>query len=522
MAVMDRTIRPLDREGRAQLVRRAVAEREAGAGRLPARRLHEYSSAAQVSVRTFQRWMSGGAPARREHDTWTPSEADIVLYGECLGNVARVRDRMLRDPLRSGVVPSGATLRRAYAHALTPAERAYLKKGHKGWRDHVLYVPMRAPHRNYEWQVDHKKLELLVRLDARSKPVKMWLTTFMDSCTRAIMGWALCPNPAPSQAEIYAAMRSALRVDPARGPFGGVPLSMRWDNGMDFLADAISQTALALDCRVIVCDAYTPEQKGKIERLHRTVKEELLAELPFYTAGPRNKAGRLYGPGSGPISYELLLELVDSWVLSYNTERRHRALDDQTPLEVWENDIEPLRTLPDQDLHWLLLKRATRKVTREGVSFPRVGWFVAPEIGGLVGEHVEIRWTPGDERTLEIFYQDKHLCTAVPRDQVPSEDEDQVRANRIEDKKHAVQVRRRTSRRQAERFGPLTAAGQKAEVTTVITLSQARGEGALRGGRTLKHAAKQSLLGSGGYEVDAPVDTGRDSGPSQDERKEAS
>ena len=51
------------------------------------------------------------------------------------------------------------------------------------------------------------------------RPVKPWVTAFLDCYSRLIMGWAV--SLYPNAATVLAAMRRALVVDPDRGPFGG-------------------------------------------------------------------------------------------------------------------------------------------------------------------------------------------------------------------------------------------------------------------------------------------------------------
>jgi putative transposase len=39
-----------------------------------------------------------------------------------------------------------------------------------------------------------------------------------------------------------------------------------------------------------------PAPEGEVERVHRTIDQTLLCGLPGFTGGPRDAAGRLYGP----------------------------------------------------------------------------------------------------------------------------------------------------------------------------------------------------------------------------------
>ena len=83
-------------------------------------------------------------------------------------------------------------------------------------------------------------------------------------------------------------------------------------------------------------------RKGKVERVNRTLDQEFLSGLPFYTHGPRAADGRLFGPDAEPMSLELFSHRFADWVTDYNTVRVHGELDGQTPLARWCEDATPL------------------------------------------------------------------------------------------------------------------------------------------------------------------------------------
>src|SRR5260370_21798868 len=95
--------------------------------------------------------------------------------------------------------------------------------------------------------------------------------------------------------------------------------------------------------------------KGKVERIHRTIDQTLLCGLPGFTGGPRDAAGRLYGPlddrfaarlrAAGdpvtPVPIEAFAGLFGQWRTWYNNERPHDRLDGRTPLQAWPDDPGP-------------------------------------------------------------------------------------------------------------------------------------------------------------------------------------
>jgi len=227
---------------------------------------------------------------------------------------------------------------------------------------------------------------------------------FMDGFSRLIMGWAI--SMYPSSATVLAALRSAITIDPECGPFGGVPEALRWDNGLEFAAEALQTAGAVLGCKVAKMPAYTPHLRGKIERSHSFV-----AGLPFHTDGPAAADGRLYGPAGDPMSLALFVDHFAEWVRSYNAERPHEGLAGMTPLEKWCGDATPVRTVPPEQLRWLLLAGQRRRILKDGIHFQGL-MFIAPELNGRVGQDVEVRYMPHDLRTVEVFQGDAWLCGA--------------------------------------------------------------------------------------------------------------
>ena len=112
--------------------------------------------------------------------------------------------------------------------------------------------------------------------------------------TRVLAGWAIALTP--HAGTVLTAVRMALVHDPARGPFGAIPARVRIDRGLEFAAGAVHDAFAALCIAPRRLPAFQPHRKGKVERVHRTIDQTLLCGLPGFTAGPRDAAGRLYGP----------------------------------------------------------------------------------------------------------------------------------------------------------------------------------------------------------------------------------
>jgi putative transposase len=321
-------------------------------------------------------------------------------------------------------------------------------------------------------------------------PRRPWLTSFVDGYSRAIVGWAISDQP--SAATVLAALGAAIRIDTERGPFGGVPGCLRCDGGLEFAAEVLTQTCAVLAIRRTTVPPYSPHLKGKIERVHRTIAVQFLAELPHFVDGPRDAAGRLWGGDAPVLPLAELVRGFDRWVATYNSERPHQGLDGQTPVQRWQEDAAPLRVVGDEELYWTLLAAKPGKVNALGIRFHTLD-FVAPELNGLVGETVEIRFRPHDDTTIEVFRDGRHLCTARPHGVLDAEQRAAVLAQRRADAAEQARRQRRAARRIRERHSPVTA-GSAVEDLTVITGRAGATVDALSRDAGLHRMAKVDLL----------------------------
>jgi putative transposase len=423
-----------------------------GGRTIPTFAVDQTAEALGVSRRTLWRWIGFGppSPASRRHEL---TDEEIRSYYDVRGNVASVA-RALEGRAET---PTSRTLQRAFNRQLTSEEREYVKRGTNGARSKTLYLRYEVEHRNQRWESDHKQLPIMVVPRRGMRPVKPWVTIFEDAYTRAIAGAALVPRW-PTRAEVLAALRSGVLIDPEFGPFGGVPDVLVWDNGLEFTSTDVSQFALQLGCTVAPTDAYTPTQKGKIERLNRTLEQELISTLPYYSDGPKAANKKHFGPKNvGPMLFTSFAEIFFDWVWTYNNERPHSALNGRTPLEAWTGDATPIREVDPAELRWMLPAR-NRKVLKDGIHHEnRIFW--SSDLIGLIDETVEIRYMPYDYRQIDVFLNGKWLTTAVPSKEVSAEERERFYKARHNERKRAAARMRAASRRSAARLIALTEAG---------------------------------------------------------------
>ncbi|MDP9074667.1 MAG: Mu transposase C-terminal domain-containing protein [Actinomycetota bacterium] len=473
------------REGRRCALERITAAQAAGAAVSPL-----VSSAAQalgVAPRTVWRWLQQGLPGQFPSKAWEPSEDDVDCYVRWKGNAASAwRERKGA----SADVPALRTFQDGIARRLGPGDRAVLRDGVEGRRRHQVYLRWEPEARNQLWETDHKQMDIEVLFPRTAKPRQPWTTMFLDGFSRAVMGWAI--SDYPSSASVLAAFGDAVRVDDSRGPFGGLPATLRPDGGLEFAAEVINDACGVLGVHLLPTPPYSPNLKGKIERLHASMVTGLLAELPHFTGGPRDAAGKLWGNGMPLLGLAELVERFDRWVSWYNTECPHSELGGQTPLQRWRQDASPLRLVADAELRWTLLSEKERKVHTSGVAFDGLN-YIAPELNGLVGEVVAVRYRPHDRRTIEIFRGGEHLCTAKPQGALSDDDRAAVLERRRVDAADQARRQRRASRKARLRYSPVTAS-TPVEDTTVISVREAANERSAADGDRLGRAARADLL----------------------------
>jgi len=431
-----------------------------------------------VHYRSIWRWIAGGGYQAESRKRWqlTPEALDAFYQANGHPTIAW---RLLKEADVS--VPSESVFLRAVRDCLSPAQRAYARHGEDGRRRYELYRRYEVATRNDLWEMDHAQLDVEVLPLRGRRPIAPWLTVIIDSYSRLIMGWALSIRP--SSAEVLAALRQAIVIDPERGPWGGIPELVRFDGGKEFLAAAITQAAGAVGFVASPTAPYSPYLKGKVERLHQTINTGVIATLPYYTGGPRKRDGQLYKQGRR-LSLAELQHALANFIGHYNTDRPHSALDGLTPAQKWETSAAPLRTKPAEHLRWMLMADQTRKVLKDGVHFGGL-IFVGPSLGRHVGRTVHVKYMPHDLRQIELFTQDgEWICTAAPQDSLSQEEAEAVIHERHAAAREMANKKARAVRRARPRTAPLTGSTEVTDIRVVPAKESGKHRRALSDGRS--------------------------------------
>lgn len=186
----------------------------------------------------------------------------------------------------------------------------------------------------------------------------------------------------------------------------GVPEQILTDNGKVFTGRlarkpatvAFDRICLANGIRHLLTAPYSPTTTGKIERLHKTIRKELLSERTFTTI-------------------EQAQADLDAWVAGYNGQREHQAIGDVPParrfelverpsLEVVDPQIEPEEPPPAGPT-------ITRRVDRAGrISILKHRYHVGRHLAGqrVVVQSVDGLLQVSHDGVLVATHARRHLA----------------------------------------------------------------------------------------------------------------
>ena len=221
---------------------------------------------------------------------------------------------------------------------------------------------------------------------------KAYLVSLMDDASRLIAHSAFCPGE--TALDIEAVLKQAVLKR-------GLPVKLVIDNGPAYRAKTLQGICARLGIHLVYCRPYAPEGKGKLERWHRTFRDQFLSELD--TARLRDLSD--------------LNARLWAWLERVYHCTPHHGLEGQTPLQRYQQDLPRVRTLGTlaARLDELFYHRLTRKVRKDGtVSYQGARFEVPYE---LSGRSVCLVLDPHTRQVLGVEDADGHaLGAATPLD----------------------------------------------------------------------------------------------------------
>lgn len=206
---------------------------------------------------------------------------------------------------------------------------------------------------------------------------KTYLVSLMDDASRLITHSAF--YLAEGAVEIEGVLKQAVLKR-------GLPKKIIIDNGAAYRAHSLQGICARLGIRLIYCRPYHPEGKGKLERWHRTVRDQFLSEIDFKQIhGLDDLNARLW-----------------AWLERLYHTTPHGGLDGLTPIERYRQDLNRIRPLGilAEKLDALFHHRHCRKVRKDAsVSFNGQFFEVPYE---LTGKTIVVVVDPHTEQPVAI------------------------------------------------------------------------------------------------------------------------
>ncbi len=328
-------------------------------------------------------------------------------------------------------MPSERTFQRWVEDKIPEPVIQFFRFGAKACKDKCLpYI-----HRSYDdlhsndiWVCDNHTFDVIIQKD--EKPLRVYLTAFLDVRSRKMVGHYVTLNPS-SDATLYALRRGIERY--------GIPKRILSDNGREFLTFDIggrgfrkhSKNAeldpanimdrLGIDFRT----ALVRNARAKIiERSFLTVKEDFSKLFDAYTGGNTQERPERLKFIEKDLNKLTIMEDFETFVEQYlegeYNNRKHNGIGmrGMTPNEAYAKYLVEQRIASTEVLNLMML-RSTRlqKVTRAGVKLNFYGkdifYLNEAMLMNFQGDQVYVRYDPQHLDTVRVYDdEDRFLFTA--------------------------------------------------------------------------------------------------------------
>ena len=325
----------------------------------------------------FYTWRRGGIEALTPKSRSDRGRSKLALaVQEAILDAKRDNPRRSIDQLIALVEHSGQA-----PHGTVPRSSV-----HRLLQGHGLSRPTGAAsepeeHRSYEAQyagdIWYGDVMHGPRVPVNGRVRKVYLVSLMDDASRLLAHSAFCTGE--TALDIEGVLKQAVLKR-------GLPVKLVVDNGPAYRAKTLQGICARLGIHLIYCRPYAPEGKGKLERWHRTLRDQFLSELDttcIHDLADLN--ARLW-----------------AWVEKIYHRRTHSSLQGQTPLQRYQQDLVRIRTLGSRAarLDELFYHRIERKVRKDGTVAYQGQRFEVPY--ELAGQSVQLVVDPHAEQVISV------------------------------------------------------------------------------------------------------------------------
>jgi len=172
---------------------------------------------------------------------------------------------------------------------------------------------------------------------------KVYLVSLMDDASRLIVHSEFCLGETALDIE-HVLKQSVLKR--------GLPHKLVIDNGAAYKSATLQSICARLEIRLVYCRPYEPEGKGKLERWHRTFREQFLGEIHIESI-----------QNLGDLNARLW-----AWLDQFYHRRPHAGLSGKTPLDRWREDLVHVRQLgfKAEKIDDIFYHRVERTIRKDG------------------------------------------------------------------------------------------------------------------------------------------------------------
>jgi len=223
---------------------------------------------------------------------------------------------------------------------------------------------------------------------------KTYLVSLIDDASRLVAHSAFCLGE--TALDIEGVLKQALLRR-------GVPVKLVVDNGAAYRAHTLQGICARLGIHLIFCRPYAPEGKGKLERWHRTCRDQFLAEIDErHITSLDDLNARLW-----------------AWLEQVYHRTAHAGLAGMTPLARYQRDLARIRSLGPKatQLDALFHHRVARFVRKDGTVSYQGQRFELPY--ELSGKRVQLVVDPHAQRVVGVEDDEgRSLGEATPLDPI--------------------------------------------------------------------------------------------------------
>lgn len=335
----------------------------------------------------------------------------------------------------------------------------YYRLGEKRFKDecgNYIERTYEDLHSNDIWVCDNHTFDIFVNNGESKKPVRVYLTGFLDVRSRKMVGWYV--TDAPSSDATLQALRRGITAY-------GIPKRIYSDNGREFLThdiggrgfrksaktDEHEPPTILKHLQIEFRTALVKNARAKIiERAFLEIKESFSKLFEGYTGGNiLERPERLKTMGKKAenfLAIDDFCRYVDTFLSGWFNKQSHSGtgMNGKSRDEVYAAYLYEQRMATPEELNLMMMRTTRMQTVNRGVKIKFYDTNIRFYSDELIMQHdhekVYVRYNPDDLAEVRIYdEQDRFLCTAKQQDKLSyfaSKDEvgERMRENRTLEK----------------------------------------------------------------------------------------